>query len=89
MIQNLKSLKNPKKLAHPTVQVLKKEISFVTFYITCQTRTAPKYFLFFVSIKVCASKSVYFQRIKAIVKVYRFACAHFSTISVVLRGCRP
>ena len=27
--------------------------------------------------KVCASKSVYFQRIRAFEKVYRFACAHF------------
>ena len=27
--------------------------------------------------KVCISKSVNFQRIKAFVKVYRFACAHF------------
>ena len=27
--------------------------------------------------KVCASKSVYFQRRRAFVKVYRFACAHF------------
>ena len=26
---------------------------------------------------MCASKFVYFQRIRAIVKVYRFACAHF------------
>ena len=27
--------------------------------------------------KVCARKSVYFQRIRASVKVFRFACAHF------------
>ena len=26
---------------------------------------------------MCASKSVYFQRIYAFLKVYRFACAHF------------
>ena len=28
--------------------------------------------------KVCASKSVYFQKIRAFVKAYRFACAHFN-----------
>ena len=27
--------------------------------------------------KVCASKSVYLQRIRSFVTVYRFACAHF------------
>ena len=32
-----------------------------------------------VDIKVCASESVYFQRTKAFIKVYRFAYAHFST----------
>jgi len=31
-------------------------------------------------IKVCASKSVYFQGIRAFVKVYRFACAHFISV---------
>ena len=28
--------------------------------------------------KVCISKYVYFQRIRAFVNVYRFACAHFN-----------
>ena len=28
--------------------------------------------------KVCASKSAYFLRMMDFVKVYRFACAHFS-----------
>jgi len=34
--------------------------------------------------KVCASKSVYFQKISALEKVYRFACAHFSSLLYLL-----
>ena len=48
----------------------------------------------FLKHKVCASKSLYFQRIRAFVKVYRFACAHFiSLVNFTLHynfsGCVP
>ena len=33
-------------------------------------------------IKMCTSKSIYFQRIRAFVKVYRFACAYFSMLAL-------
>ena len=35
------------------------------------------YMIYDIWYKVCASESVYFQRTKAFIKVYRFAYAHF------------